>query len=171
MLMSDSHPTLRVGTGYDVHAFAPNRALILGGVTIPYDLGLDGHSDADVLAHALADAILSAARIEGAQDIGQLFPDTDDQFKDADSLGLLRTAGERVRAEGYSLIDCDCIIVAQEPKLSPYREEMRINLARALAIDVSMIGLKATTTEKLGFAGRKEGIAAHATVLLAKLAN
>ena len=166
--MLEGLPPLRVGTGYDVHAFAPNRDLILGGVTIPYERGLDGHSDADVLAHALADALLGAARIEGAQDIGQLFPDTDAQFKGADSLGLLRTVGEHVRAEGYSLIDCDCVLVAQEPKLSPYREEMRTNLARALAIDVSMIGLKATTTEGLGFAGRKEGIAAHATVLLTR---
>ncbi|MCL2403081.1 MAG: 2-C-methyl-D-erythritol 2,4-cyclodiphosphate synthase [Coriobacteriia bacterium] len=157
---------LRIGTGYDVHAFAPDRDLILGGVIVPYDLGLDGHSDADVLAHALTDALLGAARIEGAQDIGQLFPDTDMQFKNADSIELLRVATQRVIDAGYQIVDADCILVAQAPKLSPYREKMRENLADALSVDVSMIGLKATTTEGLGFAGRKEGIAAHATVLL-----
>jgi len=157
---------LRIGTGYDVHAFAPHRDLILAGVTIPYEHGLDGHSDADVVAHAVTDALLGAARIEGALDIGQLFPDTDAAFKGADSIELLREAATRVRAGGYRIVDADCVVIAQEPKLSPYRAEMRLNLARAMDIDVSMMGLKATTTEKLGFAGRKEGIAAQAVVLL-----
>ncbi|MCL2438034.1 MAG: 2-C-methyl-D-erythritol 2,4-cyclodiphosphate synthase [Coriobacteriia bacterium] len=157
---------LRIGTGYDVHAFAPHRDLTLGGVTIPYEVGLEGHSDADVLAHALADALLGAARIEGAHDIGQLFPDTDASFKGANSIGLLRIAAQHIVDTGYQILDADCILVAQAPKLSPYREEMRKNLADALSVDVSMVGLKATTTEGLGFAGRKEGIAAHATVLL-----
>jgi len=157
---------LRIGTGYDVHAFASGRDLILGGVTIPYELGLMGHSDADVLAHALADALLGAARVEGARDIGEIFPDTDNTFKDADSIELLREAGRVVTEAGFTFIDADCVLIAQEPKLSPHREEMRKNLAQALAVDVSMIGLKATTTEGLGFAGRKEGIAAQATVLL-----
>jgi len=157
---------LRIGAGYDVHAFAPERALILGGVTIPYEFGLDGHSDADVLAHALTDALLGAARIEGALDIGQMFPDTDAAFEGADSIELLRAATKCVKEVGFHILDADCVLVAQEPKLSPYREEMRANLARALAVDISKVGLKATTTEGLGFAGRKEGIAAHATVLL-----
>ena len=159
---------LRIGTGYDVHAFAPDRVLILGGVTIPYRMGLDGHSDADVLAHALTDALLGAARIEGAYDIGQMFPDTDAQYKGVDSIELLRAAAGRVADAGFQIVDADCVLIAQAPKLSPFREEMRCNLAQALSIDVSMIGLKATTTEGLGFAGREEGIAAHATVLLRK---
>ena len=158
----------KIGLGYDVHAFADNRPLILGGVQVPYNLGLDGHSDADVLAHALTDALLSAARLEDAYDIGQLFPDTDQSFKDADSIQLLSIAAQKVAKAGYQLIDADCVLIAQEPKLSPFREEMRRNLARALSVDVSMIGLKATTTEGLGFTGRKEGIAAQAVVLLAK---
>jgi len=157
---------LRIGTGYDVHAFAADRALILGGVTIPYECGLDGHSDADVLAHALTDALLGAARIEGALDIGQMFPDTDAAFKGADSIELLKAAAKGVQVAGFCILDADCILVAQEPKLSPYRSEMRKNLAEALAIDFDRLGLKATTTESLGFAGRKEGIAAHATVIL-----
>jgi len=157
---------LRVGTGYDVHAFAADRALILGGVTIPYDRGLDGHSDADVLAHAVTDALLGAARIEGAFDIGQMFPDTDSAFEGADSIELLKAATKRVQEAEFCILDADCILVAQEPKLSPYRSEMRRNLAEALGIDIARVGLKATTTESLGFAGRKEGIAAHATILL-----
>ncbi|MCL2379652.1 MAG: 2-C-methyl-D-erythritol 2,4-cyclodiphosphate synthase [Coriobacteriia bacterium] len=157
---------LRIGTGYDVHAFAEGRPLILGGITVPHSRGLDGHSDADVLAHALTDALLGAARLENAHDIGQLFPDTDERFRGADSLLLLRTAASHVQRAGFSIVDADCILVAQAPKLSPYRDEMRSNLARTLSIDVSMIGLKATTTERLGFAGREEGIAAHSTVLL-----
>ena len=170
-LASSALLSMRIGTGYDVHAFAAERDLILGGVTIPYEMGLDGHSDADVLAHALTDALLSAARIDGAYDIGQLFPDTDQQFKNADSIGLLSFAVEKIAAAGFQIIDADCVLIAQEPKLSPFREEMRQNLATAMSVDVSMIGLKATTTEGLGFAGRKEGIAAQAVVLLAKSSN
>jgi len=161
---------LRVGTGYDVHAFAPDRDLILGGVTIPYGLGLAGHSDADVLTHALMDALLGAARVEGAYDIGNLFPDTDAQFKNADSVELLRVVLRTITDAGFQILDADCVLIAEAPKLSPYREEMRTNLAQALEIDVSMIGLKATTTEGLGFVGRKEGIAAQATVLLYRFA-
>ncbi|MCL2680821.1 MAG: 2-C-methyl-D-erythritol 2,4-cyclodiphosphate synthase [Coriobacteriia bacterium] len=157
---------LRTGIGYDVHAFAQGRPLILGGVTLPHACGLAGHSDADVLAHAVTDALLGAARIEGAADIGQLFPDSDDRFLGADSLQLLQTAAEYVQKSGYTILDVDCLLVAQEPRLAPYRDEMRTNLARALSLDVSRIGLKATTTEGLGFAGRKEGIAAQAAVLL-----
>jgi 2-C-methyl-D-erythritol 2,4-cyclodiphosphate synthase len=159
---------LRIGLGYDVHGLVEGRPLILGGVHIPYEKGLDGHSDADVLAHALMDALLSAARIEGAHDIGQLFPDTDPQYKGADSIVLLEKCAEHVVQAGYAIVDCDCVVLAQEPKLSPYRDEMRENLARALSIDASMVGLKATTTEWLGFVGRKEGITAQVSVLLVK---
>lgn len=153
----------RIGLGMDVHAFAEGRRLILGGVDIPYDRGLDGHSDADVLAHAVADAILGAAR---AGDIGKLFPDTDPAFKDADSLKLLETAAARVRAEGWCIQDVDAVIACQAPKLSPHRDQMRQNLASALAIPVENVGVKATTTEHLGFEGRGEGITATAVCLL-----
>lgn len=154
---------MRIGIGYDVHAFSEGRRLILGGVTIEHARGLAGHSDADVLTHALCDALLGALR-EG--DIGKLFPDTDPIYKDADSLRLLRTVGELVRARGYRIVDADCIVVAQAPKLASYREAMRSNLACALDIKVAQIGIKATTTERLGFVGREEGIGAHAAVLL-----
>ncbi len=154
---------LHIGHGYDVHAFAPNRRLVLGGVDVPYDRGLDGHSDADVVAHALADAILGAARLG---DIGRLFPDTDPAFLGADSMVLLAKVMEVVRAAGFELVDCDCTIAAQAPKLSPYRDQMRANLAKAAGVDVSAVGLKATTTERLGFVGREEGIAAWAVALL-----
>jgi len=154
---------MRVGLGYDVHAFAEGRPLIIGGVTVPHSRGLDGHSDADVLAHALSDAILGAVR---AGDIGQHFPDTDVSFSGADSLALLSHVGTLMAERGFSLEDADCVIVAQEPKLSPFRDEMRSNLARALSVPVDCIGLKATTTEHLGFEGRGEGIGAHAVVLL-----
>ena len=154
---------LRIGLGYDVHAFASGRRLVLGGVDIPHERGLLGHSDADVLAHALADALLGALR-EG--DIGKLFPDTDPAFEGADSMELLRQVGELVRSKGFCVSDCDCVVVAQEPKLSPYRDKMRANLAEALGIDASCVGLKATTTEHLGFEGREEGISAQAVVLL-----
>lgn len=154
---------LHIGHGYDVHAFAPNRRLVLGGVDVPYDRGLDGHSDADVVAHALADAILGAARLG---DIGRLFPDTDPAFLGADSMVLLAKVMEVVRAAGFELVDCDCTIAAQAPKLSPYRDQMRANLAKAAGVYVSAVGLKATTTERLGFVGREEGIAAWAVALL-----
>lgn len=154
---------LRIGLGYDVHAFADNRELIIGGVTIPYERGLLGHSDADVLAHAVADAVLGAAR---AGDVGKLFPDTDPTFKDADSMKLLATAASYVRELGFEILDIDSVVIAQEPKLSPHREAMRTNLAQALGIPAANVGVKATTTEHLGFEGRKEGISAQAIALL-----
>lgn len=162
-----SLPQLRTGLGIDVHAFAApedDRPLMLGGVKVPYDRGLAGHSDADVLAHAIADALLGAAR---AGDIGKLFPDTDPAHKDADSLMLLSHVAEHVRSLGLTIMDVDSVIAAQAPKLSPYRDTMRENLARAMDIPVENVGVKATTTEHLGFEGREEGISAYATCLLA----
>lgn len=159
---------MRVGLGYDVHAFAPYRKLILGGVEIPHHHGLDGHSDADVLAHAVADALLGGIR---GGDIGKLFPDTDPTYKDADSLKLLAAVANLVREEGYEIIDIDCVISAQAPKLSPFRNQMRENLAQACGIDVASIGVKATTTEHLGFEGREEGISAQAVVLLCHVSD
>ena len=157
--------TIRIGLGYDVHAFAEQRKLILGGMDIPHTKGLLGHSDADVLAHAVADAVLGAAR---AGDIGKLFPDTDPAYKDADSMKLLAAVAEHVRALGFEIVDVDSVIAAQAPKLSPYREAMRENLAAALGIAVENVGVKATTTEHLGFEGREEGISAQAVALLSK---
>lgn len=154
---------LRIGDGYDVHAFAEGRKLILGGVDIPFERGLLGHSDADVLLHAIADALLGAARLG---DIGKLFPDSDPAYKGADSLLLLERVGEAVRAAGFSILDIDSVIAAQRPKLSFYRDAMRANIARALRIEVCKVGVKATTTEHLGFQGREEGISAHAVCLL-----
>lgn len=156
---------LRVGLGYDVHAFAEGRKLILGGVDIPHIRGLDGHSDADVLAHAVSDALLGAIR---GGDIGKLFPDTDPAFKGADSLKLLSAVADLVRSEGYDILDVDSVIAAQVPKLSPYREVMRENLAHAMGIPVDSIGIKATTTEHLGFEGREEGISAQAVCLVCR---
>lgn len=156
----------RIGLGFDVHAFATpeeNRRLILGGVDIPYERGLAGHSDADVLAHAIADALLGAAR-EG--DIGKLFPDTDPAYAGADSLKLLSKVAELVRDRGFEILDVDSVIAAQAPKLSPYREQMRENLAAAMGISVESVGVKATTTEHLGFEGRGEGISAQAVCLI-----
>ncbi|MDO5335159.1 MAG: 2-C-methyl-D-erythritol 2,4-cyclodiphosphate synthase [Coriobacteriia bacterium] len=158
-----SKPGLRIGLGYDVHAFAPNRKLILGGVDIPHTQGLLGHSDADVLAHAVADALLGAIR---GGDIGKLFPDTDPAYKGADSLVLLGAVADLLREGGWEIVDIDCVIAAQAPKLSPHREAMRENLARAMKIDVDNIGVKATTTERLGFEGREEGISAQAVALV-----
>ncbi len=154
---------LHIGHGYDVHAFAPGRRLVLGGVEIPYELGLDGHSDADVVAHALADAVLGATRLG---DIGKLFPDTDPAFEGADSMVLLARVMDLAREHGYRLVDCDCTVAAQAPKISPYRDRMRARLAEALGVDVAAVGLKATTTEGLGFVGRREGIAAWAVALM-----
>ncbi|MDR2587607.1 MAG: 2-C-methyl-D-erythritol 2,4-cyclodiphosphate synthase [Coriobacteriales bacterium] len=156
----------RVGLGYDVHAFAApeaDRPLILGGVHIEHERGLLGHSDADVLVHAVADALLGALR---AGDIGEHFPDTDPAFAGADSLVLLVRVGEMVRARGWQVVDVDTVIIAQAPRLSPYREEMRGRLATALELAIDQVGVKATTTEGLGFEGRGEGIAAQAIVLL-----
>ncbi|MBR3325983.1 MAG: 2-C-methyl-D-erythritol 2,4-cyclodiphosphate synthase [Atopobiaceae bacterium] len=157
---------LRIGHGYDVHQFAEGRRCILGGVDVPSERGLLGHSDADVLAHALADAVLGAARLG---DIGKLFPDTDPAYEGADSLVLLSHVAELVRTQGFQILDADCTVAAQAPKLSPYRDQMRQNLARALGVDVDQVGVKATTTERLGFVGREEGIAAWAVALLQKV--
>jgi 2-C-methyl-D-erythritol 2,4-cyclodiphosphate synthase len=154
---------MRIGHGFDVHAFAEGRRLVLGGVDIPAERGLLGHSDADVLAHALMDAILGALR-EG--DIGQLFPDDDPAYLGADSLALLARVMDVVRQRGARVLDCDCTVAAQAPKLAPHREQMRENLARAMGLPVGCVGVKATTTERLGFVGREEGIAAWAVVLL-----
>lgn len=154
---------LRIGHGYDVHRLVEGRRCILGGVDIPSRLGLLGHSDADVLAHALSDALLGALR---AGDIGQLFPDTDPAYEGADSLVLLSKVGALAGERGFSIMDCDCTVAAQAPKLMPYRQRMRENLAAALGLDVERVGVKATTTEGLGFVGREEGIAAWAVVLL-----
>ncbi|WP_417119317.1 2-C-methyl-D-erythritol 2,4-cyclodiphosphate synthase [Olsenella phocaeensis] len=154
---------LRIGHGYDVHRLVEGRRCILGGVDIPSRLGLLGHSDADVLAHALSDALLGALR---AGDIGQLFPDTDPAYEGADSLVLLSKVGALAGERGFSIVDCDCTVAAQAPKLMPYRQRMRENLAAALGLDVERVGVKATTTEGLGFVGREEGIAAWAVVLL-----
>jgi 2-C-methyl-D-erythritol 2,4-cyclodiphosphate synthase len=154
---------LRIGAGYDVHALAEGRPLVLGGVTIPHERGLTGHSDADVLVHALMDAIVGALR-EG--DIGRLFPDTDPRYAGASSVGLLREVAALMRDRGFRLVDADTVLVLEQPRIAPYREAMRTEIARALDVDVARVGVKATTTEGLGFAGRKEGVAAHAVVLL-----
>ncbi len=154
---------LRIGHGFDVHQFADGRRCVLGGVDVPSKRGLLGHSDADVLAHALADAVLGAARMG---DIGKLFPDDDPAYEGADSLVLLSKVAEVIRAEGFEIVDADCTVAAQAPKLAPYREQMRRNLSAALGVDVSQVGVKATTTERLGFVGREEGIAAWAVALL-----
>ena len=153
----------RIGLGYDVHAFAEGRRLVLGGVEIPHDKGLDGHSDADVLVHAIMDAIVGAMR---AGDIGKLFPDTDPAYRDADSVKLLEHVGALSREQGYSIEEIDSVVMLQEPKMSPYREQMRANIAAALRIPVDNVGVKATTTEHLGYEGRGEGASAQAICLL-----
>lgn len=154
---------LRIGHGFDVHAFAEGRRLILGGVDVACARGLAGHSDADVLAHALMDAVLGAMR---AGDIGKLFPDTDPAYEGADSLVLMRRVAELARERGHRILDVDCTVAAQAPKLAPHRERMRENMAAALGVPVDAVGVKATTTERLGFVGREEGIAAWAVALL-----
>ncbi len=154
---------LRIGLGYDVHAFAEGRELVLGGVRIDHPRGLLGHSDADVLAHAVADAILGASR-EG--DIGKLFPDTDTEYAGADSLELLSRVAELVKAKGWRIVDVDCVLVLEVPKIAPHRDSMRGNLAQALGVPLDSVGVKATTTERLGFEGREEGVSAHAVALL-----
>ncbi len=154
---------MRVGIGYDVHRLVEGRRLVLGGETIPFEKGLLGHSDADVLVHAVCDAILGAA---GLGDIGLFFPDHDPQFKDIDSLVLLDRTMEMARERGFTLINVDSTVLAQAPKLSPYREAMRNNLGRTLHIDPKRITIKATTTEGLGMIGAGEGMAAMCVVLL-----
>lgn len=153
----------RVGHGYDVHKLAEGRKLIIGGVEIPHSKGLLGHSDADVLAHAICDALLGAAALG---DIGKHFPDNDDRYKGADSLILLEKVCELIRNKGYEISNVDSTILAQAPKLRPYIDEMRSKLAKAMQLDIDEVSVKATTEEKLGFTGREEGIAAHAVVLL-----
>ena len=154
---------IRIGTGYDVHCLVENRKMILGGVDIPFDRGLLGHSDADCLTHAIMDALLGALALG---DIGKFFPDTDDAYLGADSMNLLATVAEKVAAEGYVVGNIDAVIIAQVPKCAPYIDEMRQNIADTLGIDVSQVGVKATTEERLGFTGREEGIAAQAVACL-----
>lgn len=154
---------LRIGLGYDVHAFVEGRRLVLGGVEIPHPFGLEGHSDADVLTHALMDALLGALR---AGDIGRHFPDTDPAYEGVSSLELLRSVARLMRESGWRLVDADCVLVLEEPRISPYRDAMRTAMAQALGVDPDCVGVKATTTEGLGTTGRGEGVAAQAVVLL-----
>lgn len=154
---------MRIGHGYDVHRFAPNRDLILGGVKIPFELGLLGHSDADVLLHAVSDALLGATALG---DIGKHFPDTDPQYCGADSSLLLKKVVQMVREAGYRISNVDVTVLAQKPKLSGYIPQMRENLARVLELDLSRVSVKATTEEGLGFTGNMEGMACHAVCLL-----
>ncbi|MFR5760297.1 MAG: 2-C-methyl-D-erythritol 2,4-cyclodiphosphate synthase [Oscillospiraceae bacterium] len=154
---------MRIGHGYDVHRLVEGRSLILGGVRIPFEKGLDGHSDADVLTHAVMDALLGAAAMG---DIGKLFPDTDDRYLGADSIALLREVDRRLTEAGYRLGNLDVTVIAQRPKLAPYINQMRQNLAAALRTELQNVSVKATTEEHLGFTGSGEGIAAHAVCLL-----
>ena len=157
---------MRIGNGYDVHKLAENRKLILGGVDIPYEKGLLGHSDADVLVHAIMDALIGACALG---DIGKLFPDTDEQYKDISSILLLKEVAGVLKREKYTIINIDSIVVAQAPKLASYIKDMRQNIADALKIDLDCISVKATTTEKLGFEGRGEGISSYAVCLVEKI--
>lgn len=156
---------IRIGHGYDVHAFASDRKCIIGGVDIPCDMGLLGHSDADVLLHAVSDSLLGAAALG---DIGKHFPDTDPRYKGADSLKLLVLVYELIKEKGYKVVNIDATVIAQVPKLAPYIDDMRHNIAKALCVDVDFVSVKATTEEKLGFTGRKEGISAHCVCLIEK---
>ena len=155
----------RVGFGYDVHAFAPDRELWLGGIKLEYTVGLLGHSDADVLIHALCDALLGAANL---RDIGFHFPDTAGEYKNIDSKILLLDTMLLLRSKGYEFGNADCTVCAEQPKLNPYIPSMQLCLAEVIGVDADLISIKATTTEKLGFVGRKEGMAAYATVLIYK---
>ena len=154
---------MRIGTGYDVHKLTENRKLILGGVEIPYEKGLLGHSDADVLVHAIMDAILGAAALP---DIGQHFPDNDESFKDISSIILLKKVSEIIKKEGYKIVNIDSTLIAQRPKLAKFIPDMRKNIADALNLDVSQVNVKATTEEGLGFTGEGLGIAAQAVCLI-----
>jgi 2-C-methyl-D-erythritol 2,4-cyclodiphosphate synthase len=156
----------RVGLGYDVHAFEDGRPLVLGGVKIAHDRGLAGHSDADVLVHALMDAILGAMR---AGDIGRQFPDSDPVYAGISSIELLRRVADLMAERGYRLVDADTVLVLQRPRVSSYRERMRETMAKALGVEIDRIGVKATTTEGLGLTGREEGVAAQAVVLLERV--
>ena len=157
---------MRIGHGYDVHKLVPGRKLIIGGVEIPHHLGLLGHSDADVAAHALSDALLGAAALG---DIGQHFPDNDPAYAGADSLVLLAKVAELLKAEGWRVENVDVTILAQRPKMKPHIPRMRENFARAMGVPVTSVSVKATTEESLGFTGREEGIAAHAVALIEAL--
>ncbi len=157
--------SLRIGHGYDVHRLLRGRKLIIGGVDIPFEAGLDGHSDADVLLHAIADALLGAAALG---DIGKHFPDTDPEFLNADSLVLLKKVAELIKNEGYSVSNIDSTVIAQRPKLSGYIDQMRRNIAGAVGADISCISVKATTEENLGFTGQGLAIASHAVCLIEK---
>ena len=154
---------MRIGHGYDVHRLCEGRKLIIGGVEIEYEKGLLGHSDADVLLHAISDSLLGAA---GMGDIGGMFPDTDPDFKDADSLVLLKTVVNAIAQKGYKTVNIDATIIAQKPKMSPHITTMRSNIACALGIDIDCVNVKATTEEKLGFTGSGEGISAHCVCLI-----
>lgn len=153
----------RTGIGFDVHAFAENRKLIIGGIEIPYNKGLVGHSDADVLIHAICDAMLGALSLG---DIGIHFPNTDEKWKNADSAVLLKYVNELIQAKGYELGNLDCVLAMEKPKVSPYVDKMKNRIAEILNVNSDQISIKATTTEKLGFVGRAEGVACFATVLL-----
>ena len=157
---------MRIGHGYDVHRLVEGRSLILGGVRVPFEKGLDGHSDADVLTHAVMDALLGAAAMG---DIGKLFPDTDDRYLGADSIALLREVDRRLTEAGYRLGNLDVTVIAQRPKLAPYIDAMRARIADALGADISAVSVKATTEEHLGFTGDGSGIAAHAVCLIEPL--
>jgi len=155
-----------LGIGYDSHRLAPGRRLVIGGVEIAYELGLQGHSDADVLAHAITDALLGAA---GLGDIGAHFPDTDERWRDADSIELLRACAELVRADGLELVNVDCTVVMEQPKLSPHRQAIRARLAQALSLPEARVNVKASTGEGIGFVGRGEGVAALAVASLDRI--
>jgi len=155
----------RIGQGFDVHQLTEGRPMIIGGIHIPHEKGLAGHSDADVLLHTITDACLGAI---GEGDIGKHYPDTDPAFKDADSAKLLELVWELVKKRGYELVNADCTIIAQKPKMAPYIDQMKERIAEILETDIERINVKATTTEKLGFTGRGEGIASQAVVLLQK---
>ena len=154
---------MRIGHGYDVHKLIEGRRLIVGGVEIPHTMGLLGHSDADVLLHAISDALLGACAMG---DIGKLFPDTDDRWEGADSLVLLREVVKKINENGFYIENIDSTLIAQKPKMSPYIEQMRANIADACGVDISAVSVKATREEKLGFTGREEGISAHAVALI-----
>lgn len=156
---------MRIGIGYDVHKIVENRKLIIGGVTIPHEKGLDGHSDADVLVHAIMDSLLGALAMG---DIGKFFPDTDMKYKDVDSMLLLKEVASFIDEKGYKIGNIDSVIIAQQPKMAPFIDSMRVRIAQVLEIDVEQVGVKATTTEHLGFEGRKEGISSSSVAILFK---
>ena len=156
---------MRIGIGYDVRKLVENRKLIIGGVTIPHEKGLDGHSDADVLVHAIMDSLLGALAMG---DIGKFFPDTDMKYKDVDSMLLLKEVASFIDEKGYKIGNIDSVIIAQQPKMAPFIDSMRVRIAQVLEIDVEQVGVKATTTEHLGFEGRKEGISSSSVAILFK---